>query len=521
MRNRELYDALRRFARDAATLLCADQRAGAEIPFDVEEDGADVKRPAGPRLYRYRPLTERFIRERWERLRALPSFRLAAAALTGGARLWLEAQGEGEADPEPALLAMLERLWEDRTDLSFPDERFERLYSDLENTLYGDARQFVVALAFEGVALAGNEPLALAPGLRLVRADRLDADPAVHDLPAWAQPSSLARDEETVGAVAVLERLVGDDTRAAEREALAALRDLRVALRLLGDGAACQHGLAARRIAGGRWTPLPTVGAGGAAGAPLAIDSERGAELAELLAVTAQRDCGPRLELALRRFDRALATADSGERLLDLLVALRALLGEHTDTDRATLALRVAALCAEPDRRQHVRGELERALSAERTLLAGAAPALADEPATHAAAAALEEHVRALLRDVLCGYLDIDLARIADDILLRASAGEEIRVRDARASESSAGDRDSGAGSEPARDAGCGDGDRAPSRGEPDEEGQLALVADRNTATVPLAAAGSAQPLGDRRTWFEASAAEGPFADADEWSAPV
>src|SRR5213079_1138375 len=49
----------REFALEAAGLLTEDQRSGDELEFDVEQDGA----PRGPALYRYRPLTERFIAE--------------------------------------------------------------------------------------------------------------------------------------------------------------------------------------------------------------------------------------------------------------------------------------------------------------------------------------------------------------------------------------------------------------------------------------------------------------------------
>jgi hypothetical protein len=40
--------------------------------------------------------------------------------------------------------------------------------------------------------------------------------------------------------------------------------------------------------------------------------------------------------------------------------------------------------------------------------------------------------VRALLRDILCGYLDADLRRTADDILLTSGAPVEIEARDLR-----------------------------------------------------------------------------------------
>ena len=50
----------------------------------------------------------------------------------------------------------------------------------------------------------------------------------------------------------------------------------------------------------------------------------------------------------------------------------------------------------------------------------------ADSPRT--LVAELERHLRALLRDVLCGYLDSDLARVADDMLLETSEPQEMRA---------------------------------------------------------------------------------------------
>jgi hypothetical protein len=44
----------------------------------------------------------------------------------------------------------------------------------------------------------------------------------------------------------------------------------------------------------------------------------------------------------------------------------------------------------------------------------------------------LEHHLRALLRDVLCGYLDADLKGVADEILLESPEPYEIEARDLR-----------------------------------------------------------------------------------------
>jgi hypothetical protein len=62
------------------------------------------------------------------------------------------------------------------------------------------------------------------------------------------------------------------------------------------------------------------------------------------------------------------------------------------------------------------------AISLERGIVAGLQPAAPDaEQLAHDVA----HHLRALLRDVLCGHLDSDLVAVADGLLEEAVAGEE------------------------------------------------------------------------------------------------
>ena len=78
MRNRALHDALRNFALEAAALLTDELKAGAEVEFDVVDEGRGHGR--GPALYRYEPRTGAFIEERWAQLRELPACRARPAA---------------------------------------------------------------------------------------------------------------------------------------------------------------------------------------------------------------------------------------------------------------------------------------------------------------------------------------------------------------------------------------------------------------------------------------------------------
>ena len=75
-------DALRNFALEAAALLTDDLKAGAEVEFDVVDEGGG----RGPALYRYEPRTGAFLSERWPRLRELPACAAAPATSSAPAR---------------------------------------------------------------------------------------------------------------------------------------------------------------------------------------------------------------------------------------------------------------------------------------------------------------------------------------------------------------------------------------------------------------------------------------------------
>ena len=171
MRNRRLHDSLREFALESAKHLRAEQEAGAELEFDLDEGSVR----SGPTLYHYRPLTGRFIAERWHALSELPSCGPAAEQLGSGAASYLRMNGQRGAEAEPALRAMLERLYEDVTDFTFPEERFERVYAEVERTLYEETQSAAVLVPVFGMVLEGMERVELADGLCLVPGEATDA----------------------------------------------------------------------------------------------------------------------------------------------------------------------------------------------------------------------------------------------------------------------------------------------------------------------------------------------------------
>ncbi len=106
------------------------------------------------------------------------------------------------------------------------------------------------------------------------------------------------------------------------------------------------------------------------------------------------------------------------EALTDYLLALRALL-EPEGTSSGRLAQRLAVICARPQDRAALAQRIARAISLERGMITGLAAAGAE---VDALVGELAEHLRAILRDALCGHLDPDLCAVADELLAEAVA---------------------------------------------------------------------------------------------------
>jgi hypothetical protein len=408
MRNRVLHDALREFALEAAGLLTEDQRSGAELEFDVEEDGG----PRGPALYRYRPLTERFIAERWPRLRELRSSEPAAEALGAGASSWLRVNGLRGEQAEPALQAMLERLYEDATSFGFPEERFERVYGEVELTLYRDTVPASAAAVLHGFDMDA-ERVDLGDGLSLVRAATLGA----------------ALDPDAVACV--LQRDVSPEDEGPVEEAEERFHVLVRALRLFKAGGVSLASVGWRRSAEARWTPFEIQADGPSRGDSWVLVGEEESDLREFVELVRRASPPGAVGWALTRFEAGCSRRLDAEALPDYLLALRALLDAGGEAGAASLGLRLAALCAEEGQRRGLQQRVELALSLERYVMgAGLGEDLGDwigSQSPRDLVLDLERHTRALLRDIICGYLQPDLKSVADDILLERSGAIEVR----------------------------------------------------------------------------------------------
>ena len=428
MRNRALHDALRDFALEAASLLTDDLREGAEVEFDVIDEAGRH----GPVLYRYKPRIESYIAERWPRLRELPACTRAAGELGAGATMWLRVNGLRGEQAEPALRAMLERLYEDATSFGFPEERFERVYGEVELTLYHDAVHARVVAPLRGAVMEA-ERVDLGGGLSLVRGDVADAPPEA----VWPDP--LEAGEAVCGEPAVLcvlERDAPADEGIPAAEAARRFAAVVTGLRLWAPGAVSLGAPGWRRADEGRWQPLP-LGAGGGPGGGgatwfLAAGEEEG--LREFFAAVDAAEPQQTVAWALARFEMGSSRGHHADALSDYLLALRALLDATSDAGEASLALGVAALCAEEGRRKLVQRRIEAAMALERFVMGGSLRVRHEEASPRELVAEVESHLRALLRDVLCGYLDANLKDVADDILLESTPEPvgEIRVRDLR-----------------------------------------------------------------------------------------
>jgi hypothetical protein len=428
MRNRRLHDSLRAFALDAARALSADIEGGAEVEFELDErsTGRSV-------LYRYRPLIASFISERWQQLRTLESFGPAAEELGMGSAAYLRVQGlDADADAEPALLAMLERIWEDATSFAFPEDRFDRVYEEVERALYEGVLQSAIAAPLPGLVME-RDRVEMGDGLVLVRGDLSGAPPEA----IWASGTSeIDRARAVPNVVAMVDAELPADAQLPVPEARWQLRRLVMAFRLWRSGSVSLPATGWARADDGPWRAVALQPAPPARGGPWALGADEEDSFRQFAAMVADWEPSGPLAWALARFDMGCERASDAEALSDYLIALRGLLDAVDEAGQPTLGRRLAALCAEEANRQLLMSRVDAALELELALISGV-PIDAWHPprgitSARELVAEMEEHLRALLRDVICGYLKPELATTADEILLK-SEPVTIHARDTRA----------------------------------------------------------------------------------------
>jgi hypothetical protein len=414
VRNSTLHQILEAFTTEAASRLAAETARGAEIPFELVESDP---RPRGrPALYCYRPLTGAFIRERLGLLLALPTYAPAARALASqpGVESYLRRRGEVRVPGEEreradaALRSFLGSVFAERSEFGFSQARFEAAYEEFEHALYeGRAISTVVApLLGLGLDHATTE-IALGDGLSLVRGDAMPDAPAEAVWADGEEPCVLA------SLVVAQERTVRPPVSIAR----ARFRRVLTALRLFERGGYALGPLAWTRIDTGSWRPVAL----GASGRPRLVTLISPAHEDELRAfcnlVARRAPAVGELSWALSRFEMGCERLAPFEALSDYLLALRALL-EPEGPSSGRLAQRLAVLCAPPEERDGLAERTAYAISLERAVICGLAPG---RTGADALVEELAEHLRALLRDAICGHLEADLRTVADDLLTEAA----------------------------------------------------------------------------------------------------
>lgn len=424
MHSKLLEEALGEFAQDASVALAAELARGAEIPFELSSTAPGRSRrgarPAG--LSVYRPLTAEFVRGRWPELTRLPSHGRAVKALEGchgleryvasrvatderrrarGRTGRLGSRGRATA----ALEAFVEDLFDEQSDFDVRAERFAEAIGALHAASAAEGAALTLVAPLYGVAILSDE-LPIARGLTITRGEKLD------ELPD--ELSSAAGEAEQL-----LVRYSGGDRDETPEAGLArgraVLSELLTALRLFGDGRIAYGPLAWARIGGGPFRPVPLGERTPRPRQALVVTEAQEDELRAFCSLAARRaPAGDALAWALARFDLGCSRAHPYEGLTDHLLGLQALL----DPDRASdglLASRVAALCGAPEQRRGLAERVLEAIAFERTIAAG-------EASEHAHGFDLAREIggwlKALLSDVICGHLDRDLWRLADELLL-------------------------------------------------------------------------------------------------------
>ena len=404
MRDFLLNEALKRLAAEAATRFSTLVASGDQIPFDVAaEDGDDSA------FYSYVPLTSRFVEERAEELRSLPSFGPAreAAVETGVAAPYLEARGESvPADPgaraERMLTAFIASLWDGSTEFSLDRERLESALSvlDAEARDADDAEILIVPIV--GLRMS-QARLQLPHGVRIVRADSIEA-------PIEAMRSEgMGRASWEPQYLAVADQ----DSEHGAEEALNQLRELISVMRMFRAGGIGLGPYAFAPTGEGCWRRIAT-GAPATRPGGYRLSEEEASELVELAAtLEARPDPDGALTWAVNRFELGCGRESTLDGLSDYLLALRAVLEGHGPVG-ASLPMRAAALIADDSLdRIEAREKVEETLLLEREMMNGRSL----DGALRLAAWA-EEGVRRLLLQAALGELGNDLSATADETLI-------------------------------------------------------------------------------------------------------
>jgi hypothetical protein len=426
MRSRQLEAALTDFLQAAGGYLREELAAGAEVPFELDTRAGRRGRSPTP-LYCYRALPGAFISEREAALARQPGYTELAKLLEDfdGLERYLEGAGvetrrkSVRALSHCAISTLLEDVFEEQTDFEVRPARVLAAVDRLERAAVAGAGEVTLVATLHGIAISSAE-LPLTKGLKLAQPDAIEGMP---------HAAVAAQRRGRSGGHLLVVLTVEDDLREIPEAAAGAapgmraeaiehgrevLRDVLRALRLFGDGRVTLGALAWSRIDAGAWNPL-ALGVEGEPHGMLVVTADQEDELRAFCNLVSRRSPdGNELAWALRRFELGCERASPYEGLSDHLLALRVLL-EPEGPSSGLPAGRLAALCAAPEDRAALTERIVRAVALERAAITGAS---VKHAGGQTLAREISAHLRALLRDVICGHLAPDLVSLADELLV-------------------------------------------------------------------------------------------------------
>ena len=420
MHSRRLTTALTEFIHAAASELQSAIDSGAEVPFELGSQTGHRRRGATP-LYCYRALTGEFIAQHQSELQNLPGRVEAEGLLAGfeGLDRYLENAGtdirrtKGDARKRAAIRVLLTDVFHEQSDFEVHPERLDAALQRLEQSAFATISGEVMLVAtLEGLTMTSPE-LSLTKGLSIAHPDALEGMP-----PGVASGADGVRgDGQLIVALNIRAEDEGAITDGGARDAIArgreVLTDLLRALRLFGDGRVTLGALGWTRVGHDAWSPL-ALGPHTPPHGMLVVTPEQEDELRAFCNLVSRRaPHANELAWALRRFELGSERDSPFEALSDHLLALRALL-EPEGPSSGLLAERLAALCATPEQRGALTERILAAVAMERAAIAGKSLKRAGGQTL---AREVADHLRALLRDVICGHLPPDLPALADELL--------------------------------------------------------------------------------------------------------
>jgi hypothetical protein len=308
-----LHEVVRAFCLAAFAEL-APEAASPEVPFVVEEHASG--------LLEYRPLVRDHVEARAYWLADLPDAQIALAELRRDPAAGIFARGH--AGPESAeeralfqsiLLPVLVRTAEACGGFDWEDSAFERVYADLERTLYGSTRRYAAITPLVGLSLGAR--IEIGPGLTVRAA-------STEELAGELVPPQFGDGPERASVLELERELPGDQEEAPD--APAELARVVAALRLATGAALAAGPVVVERL---DWhplgvRPLPGIAATEPAGEPGRLDPWRAKLAGELIERLAAQPADAELTEAVERWELALFEDEPlrSERLRESLAAL-------------------------------------------------------------------------------------------------------------------------------------------------------------------------------------------------------